>query len=127
MEDYVEGLDRVANLLAAILIHDMKDAPLADKAMQLSRAGMTNQEIARLLGTTPATVKQSLYYTSPSKEDQEGEDNCRTCQEGPQDGKEVTVGKLRTYLNRPHPPPAIRRATFGCPVVTPEGFLTLCR
>ncbi len=57
----MEGLERLERLLAAILIHDMRDAPQGEKALQLSRAGMTNTEIAALLGTTAQVINQQLY------------------------------------------------------------------
>lgn len=57
----MEGLQRVERLLALILIHDMKDAPQAEKAAYLSRVGFGNTEIAELLGTSAKVVTQQLY------------------------------------------------------------------
>lgn len=62
-----EGLERIQNLLAMILVHDMKDAPQADKASSLSKAGLANAEIAALLGTTPGAIAQQLYALRSSK------------------------------------------------------------
>lgn len=56
-----DAFARIERLLAMILIHDMQDAAQSDKAMALSKAGLPNQLIAELLGTTPAVINQSLY------------------------------------------------------------------
>jgi hypothetical protein len=53
--------ERAEKLLAMILLHDMQDAPQAERAVALSRAGFGNPEIAELLGTTAAVVAQQLY------------------------------------------------------------------
>ena len=50
-------------LLALILIHEMKGAPMRDKILQLNLAGFSNIEIADVLQTTSANVSQSLYET----------------------------------------------------------------
>jgi DNA-directed RNA polymerase specialized sigma24 family protein len=54
-------MDRIERLLAMLLVQNMKGATQADKATQLSLAGFTNIEIADLLDTTAAVVKQRLY------------------------------------------------------------------
>ena len=53
--------DRMENLLALLLLHQMKGAPLREKALSLSVAGFTNTEIADLLQTSAGVVAQSLY------------------------------------------------------------------
>lgn len=58
MEDKNE---RIENLLAMLLIHTMKGASVAEKALALSLAGFTNIEIADFLQTTSASINQSLY------------------------------------------------------------------
>lgn len=55
------NFERIERLLALILLHDLKDAPQADKAKVLSRAAFSNSEIAALLGTSAAVVAQQLY------------------------------------------------------------------
>jgi hypothetical protein len=55
------NLERIERLLALILLHDLKDAPQADKAKALSRAAFSNSEIATLLGTSRAVIGQQLY------------------------------------------------------------------
>lgn len=57
----MEGLERVEKLLALILVHDMRDAPLSDKAVALRSAGLGNGEIAEVLGSTAKSVGQQLY------------------------------------------------------------------
>jgi len=59
----MESLERVERLLALILVHDMKDAPLSDKAVALKSAGFSNVEIARFLGSTAMSIGQQLYKT----------------------------------------------------------------
>lgn len=54
-------LERIERLLALILLHDLKDAPQAEKAKVLSRAAFSNKEIADLLGTSKSVVAQQLY------------------------------------------------------------------
>jgi hypothetical protein len=56
-----EEVNRVERLLAMILLHDMHDASIGDKASSLSRAGFAPAEIASMLGTTPASIRQQLY------------------------------------------------------------------
>jgi DNA-binding LacI/PurR family transcriptional regulator len=52
---------RTENLLALILLNQLKGAKQAEKAQQLSVAGFTNVEIADLLQTKAATISQTLY------------------------------------------------------------------
>jgi predicted transcriptional regulator len=56
-----ESNERIERLLALLLIQNMKTANTAVKARELSIAGFTNVEIADLLGTTAASISQSLY------------------------------------------------------------------
>ena len=62
-----ESLQRIEKILAMILLHDMKDAPQADKAMALSKAGFANSDIAAFLGTSSAVVNQQLYAIRKAK------------------------------------------------------------
>lgn len=48
-------------------MHDMEDAPQAEKAMILSKVGFSNAEIADILGTTSAVVAQQLYARRAGK------------------------------------------------------------
>jgi predicted transcriptional regulator len=55
------NFERIERLLALILLHDLRDAPQAEKAAVLRRVAFSNAEIANLLGTTAAVVSQQLY------------------------------------------------------------------
>ncbi len=57
----METTDRVENLLALILVNQLRDKPLRERASILSAAGFSNIEIADLLNTTPATIAQVLH------------------------------------------------------------------
>ncbi len=57
----MQSQDRLEKLLALLLLHQLKTASQAEKALNLSLAGFTNTEIADLLQTTSAVVSQSLY------------------------------------------------------------------
>jgi hypothetical protein len=56
-----EALSITERLLALLLVHDMHDASQGAKIVMLDRAGLANGDIAELLGTTPAVVRQSVY------------------------------------------------------------------
>lgn len=49
-----EGIDKVANLLALLIVKDMTKSAASSV---LSAAGFTNKEIAALLGTTEDSVR----------------------------------------------------------------------
>ena len=61
MHDDDGNEDRVVNLLALLLLQQLKASPISEKASQLRRAGFSNVEIADLLGTTAASVGQAIY------------------------------------------------------------------
>ena len=65
----MEELDisRVENLLALLLLRQLKGETLVEKVQQLNLAGFTNTEIANLLQTTSAVVAQSLYTGKKGK------------------------------------------------------------
>ena len=54
-------VDRIERLLALLLLQNMKGATQAEKAVQLSIAGFTTVEVADMLDTKPAVVRQYLY------------------------------------------------------------------
>ena len=56
----MEGIERVAKLLAFQLMHDMQDASQAEKVGILSKVGFSNPEIADILGTTSGAVAVQL-------------------------------------------------------------------
>lgn len=60
----VESIDKIANLLALLLVKDTKQG---DAIMQLSRAGFSDDDIADLLNTTKGTIKQTRYIANKKK------------------------------------------------------------
>jgi predicted transcriptional regulator len=57
-EGVSDPLARIANLLALIATRDMTQR---EQIITITSAGYRRAEVARLLGTTPATVSQTLY------------------------------------------------------------------
>jgi hypothetical protein len=53
--------DRSENLLALLLLQQLKTSSTGEKAQQLSVAGFSNSEIADLLQTNAAVISQLLY------------------------------------------------------------------
>jgi hypothetical protein len=66
-KDESASTDRIERLLALLVVHGMKGATQADKALQLSLAGFTNVEIGDLLQTTQAVIAQNLYAARKKK------------------------------------------------------------
>lgn len=62
-----ERNDRTERLLSVLLVQTMKGSTQAEKASQLSLAGMTNVEIADLLYTTPGVIASLLYQARKKK------------------------------------------------------------
>ncbi len=67
VKDESASTGRIERLLALLVIHGMKGATQADKALQLSLAGFTNVEIGDLLQTTQGVIAQNLYATRKRK------------------------------------------------------------
>lgn len=61
------SIQRIENILAMILLHEMRDAQQAEKASAHGRAGLANGEIAALLGTTAGVIAQQLYALRKGK------------------------------------------------------------
>ncbi len=57
--------DRVEKLLALLLLQSMKGASQREKVVQLSLSGLSNLEIANLLGTSTAVV--ATYMSAARK------------------------------------------------------------
>ena len=66
------AMSRSEALLAQLLLHSMGSAGQTKKALALRTAGLSNSEIAGLLGTTPAVVGQVLYQARRSRGAQRG-------------------------------------------------------
>lgn len=63
--------ERSEKLLALLLVQAMKESPQVEQIRQLRRAGLTNVEIADLLGTSSGAVAQAYYEASkPAKKKQ---------------------------------------------------------
>lgn len=62
-----EELTRMEKLLGAILVALMGEIPQREKARALRMAGVSNAEIAALLGTTAQVVGQQLYELGATK------------------------------------------------------------
>jgi DNA-binding CsgD family transcriptional regulator len=56
-----EPLSRTEKILLQLLLIQTQGDTLAAKVLRLSRIGLSNAEIADLVGATSATVAQSLY------------------------------------------------------------------
>lgn len=54
-------MDRIANLLALLLV---KDAKPGEAIMTLSRVGFGDEEISTLLNKTVGTIRQTRYVTT---------------------------------------------------------------
>ena len=55
-----EQLERIERLLAALLVHQLRDESQVDKALALSRAGLKTSEIAELLGANAASLSTQI-------------------------------------------------------------------
>jgi DNA-binding CsgD family transcriptional regulator len=62
-----EQSSRTETVLALLLLQGMKGATQAEKAVQLSLAGFTTIEIADLLQTNTAVIRQHLYSMRKKK------------------------------------------------------------
>jgi DNA-directed RNA polymerase specialized sigma24 family protein len=60
-------MTRTEALLALLVLHNMAEASQLDKTVLFNRVGFSNAEIAKLLGTSTATVSQNLYTAKKAK------------------------------------------------------------
>ena len=60
----VEPLDRIANLLALLLVKDSKPS---EAILQLWKAGFPDEEIADMLNTTLGNIRQTRYMALKKK------------------------------------------------------------
>jgi predicted transcriptional regulator len=58
---------RTEKLLTILVLQSLGNASQAQKIEAISRAGFSNQEVAQLIGTTPAVVSQTLYAARGAK------------------------------------------------------------
>jgi DNA-binding CsgD family transcriptional regulator len=57
----VEPIERIANLLALLLVKDLK---ASEAILQLWKAGFPDDEIAEMLNTTVGTIRQTRYMAN---------------------------------------------------------------
>lgn len=60
-------MTRSERLLALLVLQALAPLTLKEKAVRLSSVGLSNTEVAEMLGTTPQNVAQSLYEARRSK------------------------------------------------------------
>jgi DNA-binding NarL/FixJ family response regulator len=56
-----EALERIAKILAGILLKDIQEGDQRQKIARLRQCGFENAEIAQMLGTTPNTVAVAVH------------------------------------------------------------------
>ena len=66
-DDVTKSLDRIAKILAGLLLKDIEDGDQQPKIKRLKQCGFNNAEIAAMLGTTPNTVKVAIHSLKKKK------------------------------------------------------------
>ncbi len=61
LDHIAKSLDRIAKILAGLLLKDIEEADQIRKIMRLKRCGFQNTEIADMLRTTANTVAVQLH------------------------------------------------------------------
>jgi DNA-binding NarL/FixJ family response regulator len=56
LKELREPLERIAKILAGLLLRDIEEGDQREKIRRLKQCGFENTEIAKMLGTTPNTV-----------------------------------------------------------------------
>ena len=67
LSEFKESLERIAKILAGLLLRDIEEGDQRQKIMRLKQCGLENTEIAKMLGTTPKTVGVTLHAMKKSK------------------------------------------------------------
>jgi len=62
-----EALERMAKILAGILLKDIQEGDQRQKIARLRQCGFENTEIANMLGTTPNTVAVAVHGLKKGK------------------------------------------------------------
>jgi DNA-binding NarL/FixJ family response regulator len=62
-----ESLDRIAKILAGLLLRDIEEGEQTTKIYRLKGCGFSNTEIAEILQTTPNTVGVALHSLRKNK------------------------------------------------------------
>lgn len=66
-DELIEPLNRIAKILAGLLLKDIEDGDQKQKIKRLKQCGFDNTEIASMLNTTPNTVGVALHGLRKSK------------------------------------------------------------
>ena len=62
-----KALERMAKILAGILLKDIQEGDQRQKIARLRQCGFENTEIANMLGTTPNTVAVAVHGLKKGK------------------------------------------------------------
>ena len=66
-DDLKEPLERIAKILAGLLLKDIEEGDQKRKIKRLKQCGFENTEIAQMLGTTPDPVGVAVHSIKKSK------------------------------------------------------------
>ena len=61
LKELKEPLERIAKILAGLLLRDIEEGDQKEKIKRLKQCGFENTEIAKMLGTTPNTVGVAVH------------------------------------------------------------------
>jgi DNA-binding NarL/FixJ family response regulator len=67
LKDIKEPLERIAKILAGLLLRDIEEEDQKQKIRRLKQCGFENTEIAKMLGTTANTVGVAVHSIKKSK------------------------------------------------------------
>jgi DNA-binding NarL/FixJ family response regulator len=66
-DELKEPLERIAKILAGMLLSDIEEGDQKQKIKRLKQCGFENAEIAKMLNTTPNTVAVAVHGLKKSK------------------------------------------------------------
>lgn len=67
LQEIKSSLDKIAKILAGLLLRDIEDGEQRQKIKRLRQCGFSNVEIADMLGTTQNTVAVALHSLRKSR------------------------------------------------------------
>lgn len=67
LNELKEPLERIAKILAGLLLKDIEDSDQKQKIKRLKQCGFENTEIAKMLGTTPNAVGVAVHSIKKAK------------------------------------------------------------
>ena len=65
--EVVRSLDRIAKILAGLLLRDLEEAEQSKRIKRLKSCGFSNTEIAQMLHTTANTVNVAVHSLKAKK------------------------------------------------------------